>query len=145
MAEDELLSIAARSGVAALRAVLEKAEGAPLRLIENHISWVSIDGALAYKLKKPVHLPFLDFRILAFLLLNSYLEARRDYDGLPALRFFRVSRALVRSHPGLPGRAGPGCCCTSASPRGRPPAETLRRALRRVRWTLKFHWWQQRL
>ena len=65
MADDELFLIAARSRVAALRAVLEKTEGAPVRLIETHISWVSIAGALAYKIKKPVQLPFLDFRTLA--------------------------------------------------------------------------------
>ena len=45
--------------------MLEKTEGAPVRLIETHISWLFIAGALAYKLKKPVHLPFLDFRTLA--------------------------------------------------------------------------------
>ena len=65
MADDELFLIAARSRVAALRAVLEKTEGAPVRLIETHISWVLIAGALVYKIKKPVQLPFLDFRTLA--------------------------------------------------------------------------------
>ena len=56
MADDELLLIAARSRVAALRAVL-------------------------------------------------YLEAR-GYDGLPASRFYMVSRALVRSLVGALGSAG---------------------------------------
>jgi len=65
MTDDELLLTAARSRVAALRAMLDKAEGASVALIETHISWVLIAGALAYKLKKPVHLPFLDFRTLA--------------------------------------------------------------------------------
>ena len=36
-------------------------------------------------------------RDLAFLLLDAYLEASGDYSGLPALRFFMVSRALVRA------------------------------------------------
>lgn len=31
------------------------------RLIETHISWVLLDGAHAWKIKKPVKLPFLDF------------------------------------------------------------------------------------
>ena len=65
MGDDDMLLIAARSRVAALCAVLEKTEGAPVRLIETHTSWVLIARALAYKIKKPVHLPFLDFRTLA--------------------------------------------------------------------------------
>ena len=38
--------------------------------IETHISWVLLAGDYAYKVKKPVRLPFLDF---------STLEARRRY------------------------------------------------------------------
>ena len=36
-------------------------------------------------------------RDLGFRLLNAYLEHSGDYDGVPALRFFLVSRALVRA------------------------------------------------
>ena len=36
-------------------------------------------------------------RDFAFRLLDAYLEATGDYDGVPALRFFLVSRALVRA------------------------------------------------
>jgi aminoglycoside phosphotransferase family enzyme/predicted kinase len=36
-------------------------------------------------------------RTLAFRFVNTYLEAGGDYDGLPALRFYMVCRALVRS------------------------------------------------
>ena len=35
---------------------------ADLRLIETHISWVLLTGELAYKLKRPVHYPFVDLR-----------------------------------------------------------------------------------
>lgn len=35
------------------------------RLIETHISWVVLDGQDAWKLKKPLHLPFLDASTLA--------------------------------------------------------------------------------
>lgn len=35
------------------------------RLIETHISWVLLDGTHAWKIKKPVKLPFLDFSELA--------------------------------------------------------------------------------
>ena len=55
----------ARERVAALRASLEAIDGRPVRLIETHISWVLLTDALAYKLKKPVRLPFLDFMTLA--------------------------------------------------------------------------------
>jgi predicted kinase len=42
-----------------------------------------------------------DRRDLAFRFLDAYLEASGDHDGLPALRFFLVSRALVRAQVGL--------------------------------------------
>jgi aminoglycoside phosphotransferase family enzyme/predicted kinase len=56
---------AARERVAALRAALERREGQPVKLIETHISWVLLAGDHAYKLKKPLRLPFLDFTSLA--------------------------------------------------------------------------------
>ena len=33
-----------------------------VRLIETHVSWVLLAGELAYKLKRPVHYPFIDLR-----------------------------------------------------------------------------------
>ncbi len=41
-----------------------------VRLVETHISWVFLTGQYAYKVKKPVKLPFLDF---------GTLEQRRRY------------------------------------------------------------------
>lgn len=38
---------------------------AAVQVIETHISWVFLAGDFAYKLKKPVAQPFLDFRTLA--------------------------------------------------------------------------------
>jgi aminoglycoside phosphotransferase family enzyme/predicted kinase len=35
-----------------------------VRLVETHISWVLLTGRCAYKIKKPVRLPFLDFTTL---------------------------------------------------------------------------------
>src|SRR5882672_1944295 len=35
-----------------------------VRVAETHISWVFLTGELAYKVKKPVKLPFLDFSTL---------------------------------------------------------------------------------
>ncbi len=62
--DDDALAVA-RERVAALRTSLEASEGRPVRLVETHISWVLLADALAYKLKKPVRLPFLDFTTLA--------------------------------------------------------------------------------
>ena len=45
-------------------------EAGPIELIETHISWVLLTGPYAYKLKKPLKLPFLDF---------STLERRRHF------------------------------------------------------------------
>jgi len=33
-----------------------------IRLIETHVSWVLLTGEFAYKLKRPVHYPFVDLR-----------------------------------------------------------------------------------
>lgn len=55
----------ARSRMQALQAWLAATEGGPVRLVETHISWVLLTATLAYKLKKPLHLPFLDFSTLA--------------------------------------------------------------------------------
>ena len=40
------------------------------QIVETHISWVLLAGEFAYKIKKPVHLPFVDY---------STLEARRHF------------------------------------------------------------------
>ena len=55
---------AAAARVAALRQRLQARHG-EVPLIETHISWVLLAGEHAYKLKKPVRLPFLDFSTLA--------------------------------------------------------------------------------
>src|ERR1035437_3493572 len=36
-----------------------------VELVQTHISWLLLAGAFAYKIKKPVHLSFLDFSTLA--------------------------------------------------------------------------------
>jgi aminoglycoside phosphotransferase family enzyme/predicted kinase len=65
MSPDDDSLAAARDRVAALRSSLEARDGRPVRLVETHISWVLLADSLAYKLKKPVRLPFLDFTTLA--------------------------------------------------------------------------------
>lgn len=53
-----------------------------LRLVETHISWVILTGSLAYKIKKPVKLDFID---------TSTLERRRHYCN----EELRLNRRLV--------------------------------------------------
>ncbi|HEX9719820.1 MAG TPA: hypothetical protein VGA59_08825, partial [Ramlibacter sp.] len=61
-------SNAAASGgaawIAALQRNLELREGA-VSVAQTHISWVLLTPQFAYKIKKPVHLSFLDFSTLA--------------------------------------------------------------------------------
>jgi aminoglycoside phosphotransferase family enzyme/predicted kinase len=66
--EDDALA-QQRVMVAALQDQL-RAAALPIALYETHISWVLVAGADAYKIKKAVKLPFLDF---------STLEKRRHY------------------------------------------------------------------
>jgi len=56
---------AAQSRVAALRSRLQATQAQPVQLVETHISWVLLAAEHAYKLKKPVKLPFVDFSTLA--------------------------------------------------------------------------------
>ena len=65
MQTDSMAMAQARRRVEALRALLQASDTVPVRLVETHISWVLLTGSLAYKFKKPLHLPFLDFSTLA--------------------------------------------------------------------------------
>jgi aminoglycoside phosphotransferase family enzyme/predicted kinase len=50
-----------RTLIDALRLRLQLDTGQPVQLVETHISWVLLADTLAYKVKKPVHLAFVDF------------------------------------------------------------------------------------
>lgn len=54
-----------RTMVTALRERLQSDTGEAVSLVETHISWVLLTAQMAYKLKKPVSLGFLDFSTLA--------------------------------------------------------------------------------
>ncbi|MFH0131823.1 AAA family ATPase [Variovorax sp. VaC1] len=56
--------------VDALRQALQQETGQPVLRVETHISWVLLTAMQAFKLKKPVCLPFLDF---------SSVEARKHF------------------------------------------------------------------
>jgi aminoglycoside phosphotransferase family enzyme/predicted kinase len=62
--EDDPLA-AARARVARWQATLERSQGGAVPVVETHISWVLLVDEWAYKVKKPVRLPFLDFTTLA--------------------------------------------------------------------------------
>lgn len=54
-----------RSLVDAFGDRLRADSGSAVELVETHISWVLLTDTLAYKIKKPVRLPFVDFGTLA--------------------------------------------------------------------------------
>lgn len=62
-ADDSLTAAQAR--VLALRVSLEALQSGPVGLVETHLSWVLLTDRHAYKLKKPLRLPFVDFSTLA--------------------------------------------------------------------------------
>lgn len=79
---------------------------AAIELVETHISWVILTGEFAYKLKKPVRFPFVDF---------STLERRAHFcrEELRCNRMFAPSLYLdvvpvVRAEDGQIRLSGPG-------------------------------------
>lgn len=88
----------AKNALAAKVAFLSRPESYPghlpaVRAIETHMSWVFLAGPHAYKLKKPVRYPFLDFASLAARRRDSLAEFRLNrplapdvYLGVVALR-----------------------------------------------------------
>ena len=74
----------ATARIVALQAALQAEQHGPVRLVETHVSWVLLTDTLAYKLKKPLRLPFLDF---------SSLAARRHF----CEEELRVNRRLAPS------------------------------------------------
>ena len=57
--------VAAEARVVALRALLQSRQTAPVQYVLTHVSWVLLTDTHAYKLKKPLRLPFVDFSTLA--------------------------------------------------------------------------------
>src|SRR6187549_3637346 len=101
----------ARPGNPALVAALQRPECygagvAAVRLVETHISWVFLTGERAYKVKKPVKLPFVDF---------STLELRKRFCDEELRLNRRLAPELYRRVVPIGG--------TPAAPRlGRTPA-----------------------
>lgn len=95
----------AHNRVVALQATLEAQECRPVRLIETHISWVLLAGTLAYKFKKPVRLPFLDFTTLTARRRFCEDELRLNQRLAPSLYLDVVE---VRDNPQGPSFGGAG-------------------------------------
>lgn len=93
--------------VHALRNHLQAAAGHPVDLIETHISWVLLSGSLAYKLKKPVRLPFLDFTTLDARRRFCELELRINQRFAPALYIDVVPVCGTPEVPRLDGVGDP--------------------------------------
>lgn len=74
-----------RQWVDVLRSRLQADTGQPVALEETHISWVLLTERLAYKLKKPVQLPFVDFSTLALRKHFCEEEVRLNRRLAPAL------------------------------------------------------------
>ena len=106
MSSDDDSLATAHKRVAALRASLEASEGRPVRLVETHISWVLLADSLAYKVKKPVRLPFLDFTTLAARRRFCEEELRLNRRLAPSLYLDVVE---VRDSPEGPRFGGVGC------------------------------------
>lgn len=91
MATDPDALVQARERVEALRAGFEEGKDGPVRLVQTHISWVLLTGALAYQLKKPMRLPFLDLTTLDSRRHFCSKELRLSPDGLQGLERGRLS------------------------------------------------------
>ncbi|MCM2252836.1 MAG: AAA family ATPase, partial [Ramlibacter sp.] len=86
-----------------LVAALARALGA--QLIETHISWVLLTADHAYKLKKPVRLPFLDYGTLQARRHFCEEEVRLNRRLAPSI-YLGVTR--ITGTPAAPGLDGPG-------------------------------------
>ena len=101
----ELSFSAARDLVERLGAEIAADDGAPPRLIETAISWVLLGRTHAYKFKKPLRLPFLDFSTLAERRRLCDEELRLNRRFAPDLYLDVVE---VREGPRGPSFAGTG-------------------------------------
>ena len=83
--------------LADLRRELQGSEPAPVGLIETHISWVLLGAARAWKLKKPLRLPFLDMRSLSARRHSCEEELRLNSRLAPAL-YLHVAEVHGSTH-----------------------------------------------
>lgn len=77
-----------------------------VEVLETHMSWVFLAGGLVYKLKKPVHQPFLDLRSLAQRVANVETEIRLNRRLAPEV--YLGERALRATGDGALTLTGTG-------------------------------------
>jgi aminoglycoside phosphotransferase family enzyme/predicted kinase len=87
------------------RAMQRRMPGQPVGLVETHVSWVLLRGELAYKLKKPVRLGFLDFSTADARLRACEEEVRLNRRLAPGLYIDVVG---VHGTPDAPAIDDPG-------------------------------------
>jgi aminoglycoside phosphotransferase family enzyme/predicted kinase len=102
--------------------VRQLARGLQAEVVETHISWVLLAPQLAYKLKKPVRLPFLDYATPALRRHFCEEEVRLNQRLAPAL-YLGVSR--VTGTPDAPTLDGAGPVLDYAVRMRRFPAGSL--------------------
>jgi hypothetical protein len=94
-----------------VRALLDaRALGHPVhgpRLVETHISWVLLTGEYAYKIHKPVRLPFLDFTTLAARKADCQRELELNRRWAPSLYLNVLPVFGPASSPSLIGDGEP--------------------------------------
>jgi hypothetical protein len=78
-----------------------------VEVIETHISWVLLAGEYAYKLKKPVRLPFLDFSTLAARRRFCEEEVRLNRRTAPGLYLDVVPIVQTPRGPAVAAHGGP--------------------------------------
>ena len=108
------------AGIALAQAMVEAlARTLHAQVIETHISWVLLTRDLAYKIKKPVRLPFVDYGTLEARRGFCEEEVRLNRRLAPSL-YLGVSR-ITGTHR-LPEIDGPGrrwstrCACSGSPP-----------------------------
>lgn len=101
-----LVTDPAESGfIERLRRELQRREGGPVGHIETHISHVLLTPRFAYKVKKPVHLAFVDFSTLAARRRCCEEELRLNRRLAPQLYLEVVAVRGSRQAPTLDGHA----------------------------------------
>lgn len=78
-----------------------------IRVVETHISWVLLTGQYAYKIKKPIKLPFLDFSTLELRRFYCNEELRLNSRLAPDLYLDVVGIYGSYSRPSLTGTGAP--------------------------------------
>lgn len=132
----------------ALRLRLQLDTGQPVQLVETHISWVLLADTVAYKIKKPVQLAFVDFSTLALRKHFCEEELRLNRRLAPSL-YLRVvpicgsAQAPLIDGPGEPidyalcmRRFAPGALLSERATAGNLLPEQLESFARRL---ARFH------